>query len=125
MNYFSVELILSMFNLGFNIGLPCGLILERCGPKWASLSAMVINVIAFLGFYFIMAYPEPFGGSWFWFFALGTAISGKRSVYPQIKMSFIMLFQISWIICLTTKISHFTSLKYHVPVTLSCFKQIK
>ena len=77
-----------MFNLGFNIGLPCGLILERFGPRLASLSAMIVTFVGQFVFYLAMLYPETFGGSLFWLLVLTALIGGKRckSLYmPQVS----------------------------------------
>ena len=72
-----MELAISVGNLGFDTGLPCGLLLERFGPKWASLSAMIITGVGFFGMYLAAIYPEEFSSMFgilvVFFFIAGTS----------------------------------------------------
>ena len=75
-----VELIISMTTFGFCLGLPAGLILERFGPKWASLLALIISVSGYTGFYLALVYPKGFGTSLFWLLVTSVFVAGKFSL---------------------------------------------
>ena len=81
-----------MANFGFCSGLPAGLILERFGPKWGSLSALFIIAIGYFGFYLALIYPKEFGTSLFWLFVTSAFVSGKCvSGLLFVKIPFIVL----------------------------------
>ena len=75
-----VELIISMATFGFCVGLPAGLILERFGPKWASVLALTISTIGYTGFYLALLYPKEFGTSLFWLLVTSVFVAGKFSL---------------------------------------------
>ena len=72
-----MEVVISMANLGLCVGLPAGLILERCGPRWASLWAMILSILGYFGFYMSMVYPKEFGGPLYWLLNMCALIGGK------------------------------------------------
>ena len=76
-SFISVELVISLANLGLCIGLPAGLILERFGPRWASLCAMILSLMGFSGLCVSVVYPEEFGGSLFWLLNICAIFAGK------------------------------------------------